>query len=335
MGRMPDATTTPRPAMPTTVAGRGFVLRRPSPEDAQALGRLVGDEERAADVVGGWVERWTADGYGTWVVEGEGGELLGFVGVRPRESDIALTVRSSAAAAQDGRARAALRLAVAHALEWYPDLPLRMRVLREDGTTRGVAESSGLVHVPADDHEAKGRSWQVLESPYVRTFESLPPKARESVADLWHRVNQAGGAVGFGGDATREDVNVALDRRAEELERGALTGVALVSPTGELLGVGFLRRETNPLMSHARNAEIVMVDPERRGLSLGRHLMAALHRVAREQGVEILTLDYRDGLGLGHFYEQVGYHEVGRHSGIIRVADDDERDRVFMMRRLD
>ena len=51
-------------------------------------------------------------------------------------------------------------------------------------TARAVAESSGLVHVPEEDHEARGTAWQVLESPYVRVFESFPDKARERVVDL-------------------------------------------------------------------------------------------------------------------------------------------------------
>lgn len=321
--------------MPTTVPGTGFTLRRPSPEDAPALGELVGDPERAGGVVDGWVTSWDADGYGTWVVEGDGGELLGFVGLRPRTDDITVTVRTSAAAAQDGRARAALRRAVAHGIEWYPDIPMRMRVPAKDASTRAVAESSGLVHVPEEDHEARGTTWRVLESPYVRVFETFPGKARERVVDLWDRVNEAGGAVGFVPDATRADVEEEMERRSLALEAGALKGVALMSPTGDLLGIGFLRKPTTTLMAHVRNVEGVMVEPEQRGLSLGRHLMAGIHRAAREDGVEILTLDYRDGLGIGDFYSSLGYTEVGRFPGLIRVAEGDDRDSVSMTRRID
>ncbi|GAA3617509.1 hypothetical protein GCM10022199_22340 [Marihabitans asiaticum] len=63
--------------------------------------------------------------------------------------------------------------------------------------------------------------------------------------------------------------------------------------------------------------------------------MAVLHRAAREQGVELLTLDYRDGDGLGDFYGQLGYREVGRVPGLIRVAEGDDRDSVTLVRRLD
>lgn len=289
MGPMSYRTFTSSAAeMPTTVAGSGFTLRRPTLEDAPPLGELVGDPERAEAVVEGWAQAWDADGYGTWVVEGEGGELLGFVGLRPRTDDITVTVRSNETAARDGRARGALRQAVAHGIEWFPDKPLRMRV-----------------------------------------------PARERVVDLWMRVNEAGGAVGFVRDATRADVEEEMERRALALQSGALKGVALMSPVGDLLGIGFLRRPTTSLMAQVRNVEAVMVEPERRGLSLGRHLMGGIHRVAREEGVEILTLDYRDGLGLGDFYEGVGYSEVGRFPRLIRVAEGDDRDGVAMMRRID
>lgn len=318
---------------PTTIAGVGLALRPPRVEDTDALGQLVGDVDRAGEVVQGWVQRWERDGFGSWVVEVED-EPVGFVGVRPREDDIALTVRSTPAAAADGRARAALRLAVADAVEWLPDVPLRLRVAEDDPTTRAVAESCGLVHVPEEDHEARGASWQVLESPYVRTFTSLPSAARRSLLDLWVRVNDSGGAVGFLPGAPRGEVEAEIARREEGLADGSARGIALMTPGGDLVGAAFLRASVSRLQAHVRSVEALMIDPQRRGTSLGRHLMAGVHRAARDEGVEILTLDYRDGIGLGHFYAKVGYTEVGRVPGLIRVAPGDDRDGVTMVRAL-
>ncbi|GAA3617518.1 hypothetical protein GCM10022199_22350 [Marihabitans asiaticum] len=169
-------------SMPTSIAGDGFIVRQPAESDAEALGELVGDPEHAAEVVASWVGHWEVDGYGSWVVEGADGALLGFVGVRPREEDIALTIRSSAAAAADGRAAAVLQLVVAHSLEWLPDAPLRLRVGADDPATQALAESAGLVHVEQQDHEAKGRRWHVLESPYPRSFSRLPRGATGAAA---------------------------------------------------------------------------------------------------------------------------------------------------------
>ncbi len=78
-----------------------------------------------------------------------------------------------------------------------------------------------------------------------------------------------------------------------------------------------------------------MTDPARRGRNLGRLLLAAMHRTAREEGVEVARLDVRSGLGLVGFYERSGYVEVGRVPGAIRVAPGDDRDTVLMARRLD
>ncbi|MEO7423195.1 MAG: GNAT family N-acetyltransferase, partial [Ornithinibacter sp.] len=102
-----------------------------------------------------------------------------------------------------------------------------------------------------------------------------------------------------------------------------------------IVAMGFLVAGHNPLHFHTRTAYRVMTDPSRRGRNLGRLLMAAMHRVAREQGVEVVVLDVRSGLGTTGFYEGCGYVEVGRVPGIIRVAPRDDRDSVIMARRLD
>ena len=78
-----------------------------------------------------------------------------------------------------------------------------------------------------------------------------------------------------------------------------------------------------------------MVDPERQGKGLGLVLMAGMHRLAREDGVELLQLGVRSGSGASRFYAQSGYVEVGRIPGAIRVADGDDRDDVTMARRVD
>ena len=64
--------------------------------------------------------------------------------------------------------------------------------------------------------------------------------------------------------------------------------------------------------------------------------MAAMHRVAREQNVEVAVLDVRSGLGTTRFYEGVrlrGGRAGARASSGWRPGDD--RDSVVMARRLD
>ena len=79
-----------------------------------------------------------------------------------------------------------------------------------------------------------------------------------------------------------------------------------------------------------------MVEPALQGRNLGRILMAGLHRIARGlEGVELVTLDYFSGSGLGEFYARCGCTKVGRIPRAIRVGVGDERDDVLMTRRLD
>lgn len=101
-----------------------------------------------------------------------------------------------------------------------------------------------------------------------------------------------------------------------------------------MLALGFWQRPANPLLHHRRKAYRVMTDPARRGRNLGRLLMAAMHRVAREGGVEIGELGVRAGLGTEEFYASLGWVECGRLPGGIRVAPGDERDDHWMWRRL-
>ena len=42
-------------------------------------------------------------------------------------------------------------------------------------------------------------------------------------------------------------------------------------------------------------------------------------------------LTIRDGLGLEHFYEPLGYRAVGRHPRAVRVADHDYRDETMLV----
>jgi GNAT superfamily N-acetyltransferase len=130
-------------------------------------------------------------------------------------------------------------------------------------------------------------------------------------------------------------VRQALGAHEEEMADGLTTAVLLRAPGGGVVGIGFWVADRNALLGHARTAFRIMTDPSRRGRNLGRLLMAAMHRVARDQGVEIATLVVRSGAGATRFYEHSGYVEVGRVPGNIRVSPGDDRDSVWMARRLD
>lgn len=323
---------------PTRLVADGTVLRRPDDSDAALVEVLMGDAAdpaRAAEVVADWRDHWADHGYGTWVVtSARDATPVGSVGLRAHGDELRLSVRSRTEAGASDLVARGLRVALADALERLPEEPIRMRAPGDDLSTRFVAESSGLVHVSEDDHVAKGVDWQVFEAPAVRLPRSVTERGREAMLDLWVRVNESGGAVGFAPGADRADVAEVLDGYLEPGRGSQAQPVVLTDPYGELLGMGFLVVPTNPLFAHTGNLERVMLTPDRQGVNLGRLLMAGMHRAARERGLELLTLDYRDGTGLGSFYAKLGYEEVGRFPGWVRLAPGDDRDRVFLARTL-
>ena len=163
----------------------------------------------------------------------------------------------------------------------------------------------------------------------------LDDALRTELLDLWCRVNDAGGSVGFLPDAPLERVAEALATHEEQMAAGDAVAGALSEPDGGLVGWAWWVRVPNPLLHHGRWLYRVMVDPARQRRGLGRLLMAGMHRIAREDGVELLQLGVRSGSGASAFYAQCGYTEVGRIPGAIRVAPGDDRDDVTMARRVD
>ncbi|WP_199700571.1 GNAT family N-acetyltransferase [Jiangella rhizosphaerae] len=149
----------------------------------------------------------------------------------------------------------------------------------------------------------------------------------------WVDVTNAGGAVGFLPPAGPADVRPALDRHLADLAAGAgFVGVLRVD--GERAGFGFVIGSVNPLFRHWATVLRLQVHPRFQGRGAGRALLDGLADLARADGLEFLHLTYRDGMGLGRFYESCGFVEVGRHPGSIRVAPGDDRDSVLMNRKL-
>lgn len=60
--------------------------------------------------------------------------------------------------------------------------------------------------------------------------------------------------------------------------------------------------------------------------------MNATLGLAAELGLEQVRLGVRSGVGLEKFYLALGFVEIGRLPGWIRVAPDDDRDEILMVR---
>jgi histone acetyltransferase (RNA polymerase elongator complex component) len=78
-----------------------------------------------------------------------------------------------------------------------------------------------------------------------------------------------------------------------------------------------------------------MVHPDLQGRGYGAALMREAERAAREIGWDALHLTVRSGLGTERFYAGLGYKEVGRLPGALRVAPGDDRDEIHMWLALD
>jgi RimJ/RimL family protein N-acetyltransferase len=298
-----------------------------------ALRSRAENAEHFASVLGHWAEH----GFGYWVAEDRHtGEPLGMAGIRHAEGYLNLYYRFRHEVHGRGLAREASREAVAMAAEWGPGMPVRAVIREGHQASLRTAERAGLFRAGTlrhpDDLPDEDPS-VMLEAAAVERVAAVPD--REELLDLWCRVNDAGGSVGFLPGAPRASVSEALAGHEAQMADGEAVLGQLRDPHGRLLGLGWWVASANPLQSHGRWLYRVMVEPHLRGRNLGRLLLAGLHRIARDDGVELATLDYRSGSGVGDFYARCGYTEVGRIPGAIRVAPGDERDHVVMSRRLD
>jgi histone acetyltransferase (RNA polymerase elongator complex component) len=72
------------------------------------------------------------------------------------------------------------------------------------------------------------------------------------------------------------------------------------------------------------------VTPKRQGRGYGAALMREAARLGREMGLDAFQVTVRGGAGVERFYEGLGYREVGRMPGALRVGPGDDRDETYM-----
>lgn len=157
---------------------------------------------------------------------------------------------------------------------------------------------------------------------------------RDEIVALWTEVSNAGGAVGFVGTVTADDVLPTAAKAFAGIESGhdrLLVGFAGDRLAAMLVLVG----GRFALTEHWRTVKRVMVHPDLQGRGYGAALMREAERAAREIGWDALHLTVRSGLGTERFYAGLGYKEVGRLPGALRVAPGDDRDEIHMWLALD
>ncbi|BCJ51953.1 N-acetyltransferase [Actinoplanes sp. NBRC 14428] len=152
---------------------------------------------------------------------------------------------------------------------------------------------------------------------------------REEAVELWTAATNAGGAVGFVAPVTADDVRPV----AEETFAGVTDGpdrLLIGTDDGRLVAMLFLVDNRFALKAHWRVLKRVMVLPGSQGRGYGAALMREAAEAGRRMGLAGLQVTVRDGHGLDAFYAKLGYRQVGRLPGALRVADGDDRDELVM-----
>lgn len=162
----------------------------------------------------------------------------------------------------------------------------------------------------------------------------LTTELRDELVTLWTDVTNAGGAVGFVAPVTRDDVWPTAAEAYAAMADGH--DRLLVGYAGDRLAAAlFFTGNRFVLKNHWCTLKRVMVHPDCQRRGYGVALMREAERAGRRLGWQALQVTVRHGLGLERFYAGLGYREVGRVPGAIRVAPDDDRDEIIMWRTLD
>lgn len=155
----------------------------------------------------------------------------------------------------------------------------------------------------------------------------------DDVVALWTDVSNAGGAVGFVPPVESADVEPLARATLRAVEEGP-DHLVTARVDGELAGLAFLVHRPGALFRHWATVKRLQVHPHRQGTGLGGRLLVAVHDAARSLGLEHVRLSVRGGTGTEGFYLQYGWEEIVRIPRSIRVADDDIRDELWLIRWL-
>ncbi|WP_346075413.1 MULTISPECIES: GNAT family N-acetyltransferase [Actinomycetes] len=157
---------------------------------------------------------------------------------------------------------------------------------------------------------------------------------RRELVDCWVTVSNAGGAVVPHGvplpPLSPRDVEPVLGRIVDALDPQQ-SRLLVATVQGVLAGWLLLRRDPHPLVAHCGVVNHLQTRTSFRRQGIGAALMRRVPDIARDSmGLERLGLTARSGLGLEDFYRGLGWVEVGRWPGALRVAPGDDRDEILM-----
>jgi predicted N-acetyltransferase YhbS len=156
------------------------------------------------------------------------------------------------------------------------------------------------------------------------------------LVEVWVEVSNAGGAVGFAPpppDVAFEDVAPVAQAALRAVREGR-DHLVVARDRGAVAGFAFLEHRPGPLFRHWATVKRLQVHPRLQGRGIGTELLRACHRFGRELGLEALHLTVRGATGTESFYERLGYEPIATIPQAIRLAPEDTRDEIYMVKRL-
>jgi ribosomal protein S18 acetylase RimI-like enzyme len=148
---------------------------------------------------------------------------------------------------------------------------------------------------------------------------------REGIVLLVQSVAATGGAVGWLEVPEPDEVHAWADGVVRAGGR-----LAVVEDAGRVLACGLWERLEPQVLSGIAHVRKVMTHPDARGRGAGRVVVRALVDDAREQGIELVTLDCRgNNHGAQRLYASLGFVVTGRRPDAIRIGDE-RFDQVLM-----
>jgi GNAT superfamily N-acetyltransferase len=157
----------------------------------------------------------------------------------------------------------------------------------------------------------------------------LTDDLRARIVALWVAVTNAGGAVGFVAPVRAEEVWPVAERAFDGVAAG-IDRVILGLDGDEVVALLFVVDNRFGFKDHWRVLMRVMVTPHGRERGLGSALMRTAEALGRKAGLAGLQVTVRGGMGIENFYAKLGYREVGRLPGALRIGPGDDRDEIYM-----
>ncbi|MFI1161728.1 GNAT family N-acetyltransferase [Streptomyces sioyaensis] len=166
----------------------------------------------------------------------------------------------------------------------------------------------------------------------ITDIRETTPELRRQLIDCWISVTNSGGAAGFPFPPVQdEDVAPVTDKLLSRLHPQH-SRLITARFDDVLAGWVVLNRDPYRLVGHWGTVHHLQTHPEFRSRGVGSALMRELRKIAgNDLGLEQLHLAARGEEGLEDFYSQLGWREVGRWPGALRLAPDDTRDEVLML----